>query len=562
MTGNDHQTEPAAPAPLRYQVDELTQRNTELEKFNQALVSERESLKNDLDGCSRMLRASTTGLISLDKSGLITSVNTRAIDLLGADESYLLKKPVSLFIAPEDQAVFFINRSRMDSNDKQTPFELKLKRSDGTFRSVRTHAQPIKTPGQHLPGMLLAMEDITPYRQAMEALQFKEYFANMLFSIIDDLSVWSTADIDDVIIDALEKAGLVSRADRVYVCLFHERKTRLSITHEWVSEGIDSPTLQHAPVDTFIKVVGKVKNRSTVSIADVDTLPPDERDIHEGFHAAGVKSFLFTPLYYGRYLLGIIGCDAVRQTVAWSRETRQLINGIGVTIVSALVRRQTEKAPASSRQTIFQFVEPAVKTDSDNLHEYEGPIEIIDETTDNAGREETDWHFEAERPDDPSLIGTILLKDGKTANLACKHCNRQKLLDISEIRSIGTQLKATCVCGIPMYIKIELRREHRKTVSLDGVFIRGPGDRLALKSDDWGRIQIRNLSRRGIGFKVFGKPDLCVDDRFQVKFTLDNTAGSVIQKEVRVRSVVEEVFGCQFEGQDPCDVTLGFYMMT
>jgi hypothetical protein len=95
----------------------------------------------------------------------------------------------------------------------------------------------VETPKQQLPGMLLAVEDITPHRQALEALQLKEYEINLLFSIIDDLTVWSAADIDEIITYSLEKVGLVSRADRVYVCLFHDRKTRLSITHEWLSEG-------------------------------------------------------------------------------------------------------------------------------------------------------------------------------------------------------------------------------------------------------------------------------------------------------------------------------------
>jgi hypothetical protein len=94
------------------------------------------------------------------------------------------------------------------------------------------------------------------------------------------------------------------------------------------------------------------------------------------------------------------------------------------------------------------------------------------------------------------------------------------------------------------------------------VFIRGRGERLALKSDDWGRILIDNLSRHGIGFKVLGKQDVRVNDRFRVKFTLDNTASTVIQKEVVVRSVGEETIGCQFVGTDACDVTIGFYMMT
>ena len=38
-------------------------------------------------------------------------------------------------------------------------------------------------------------------------------------------------------------------------------------------------------------------------------------------------------------------------------------------------------------------------------------------------------------------------------------------------------------------------------------------------------------------FEQVGNPDMRVDDRFRVKFTLDNTARSEIQKEVVVRSV-------------------------
>ncbi len=564
MTRKDLQTDHIPSEQLRYKIVELTHRNTELAKFNQALTNERQRLKKSLAEGSSLLKASTTGLISLDKSGIIDGVNSRSAKMLGADESYLLKKPISMFIAPEDQSVFYINRSQIFAGTRNQPFEIKLKTKDGDAWTARIDAQPVETPNQHLPGMLLAVEDVTPYRKAMESLQFKEYFVNLLFSIIDDLSVWSAADIDEIIVYSLEKVGIVSGADRVYVCLFHDRKTRFSITHEWLSEGIETPApaLQGATVDTFYRVLSQVKKRSTVCVADIDTLTPEIRAAHEGFHAPEVKSFLFTPLFYGRYLLGIIGCDAVRQPVAWSQETQRLVSCVGGTIVNALLRRQAEKAPAKIRETILQFVKPSPQNGGDDLLEYEGPIEILDDGAGALVDKKAHWSFEEGQPDDPDLVGIVLLKDGKTANIACKHCNRQKLLDISEIRAIGTRLKATCACGMEMFIKVELRREHRKNVHLEGVFIRGRGDRIALKSDDWGRILIDNISRHGIGFKVYDKQDLRINDRFRVKFTLDNTAGSEVQKQVVVRSVAEETIGCQFVGQAPCDVTLGFYMMT
>jgi PAS domain S-box-containing protein len=564
MIKDDIPTEPLQSEALRQKIVELTRQHTELATINQSLTAERDALKRKLIDCSRMIQASTTGLISIDKSGLIVSVSSRAIDMLGADKSYLQKKPISMFIAPEDQAVFYINRSRIFAGTLTEPFEIKLRTKDGALWSARVNAQPVEMPNQHLPGMLLAVEDITPHRQALEALQLKEYFVNLLFSIIDDLSVWTPADIDEIIVYALEKVGLVSRADRVYICLFHDRKTRLSITHEWLNDGVESPApvLQNANLEAFSRMLSQVKKSSTISIADIGTLAPVDCAAHEGFHAPGVQSFLFTPLFYGRYLLGIIGCDAVKQSVDWSKETQRLVKCVGSAIVNALIRRQAVQAPANVCETILQFVKPSPQSGNDDLLEYEGPIDIMDGAADAAVEEKAVWHFEEGEPDDPDLINTALLKDGKTANLACKHCNSQRLLDISEIRTIGTRLKATCACGKAMYVKIELRREHRKMVKLDGVFIRGRGERLAMKSDDWGRIQIDNISRHGVGFKVFGMQDVRVNDRFRVKFTLNNTARSVIQKEVVVRSVAEETIGCQFVGQDACDVTIGFYMMT
>jgi PAS domain S-box-containing protein len=565
MNRDDHPAPPLSPDQLRLRFAELADHNRELEKFNRSLTSERQTLKKKLADCSRMVDASFTGLISLDKSGLINGVNQRAIDMLGTDRTFVLKKPISMFIAPEDQAIFYLNRSRIFSGTGDPAFEIKLKTQAGVIWSARVHAQPLETAKQQLPGMLLAVEDITPYRQAVEALQLKEYEINLLFSIIDDLTVWSAADIDEIVTYSLEKVGLVSRADRAFLCLFHDRKTRLSITHEWLSETTESPApaLMGARVKSYAGLLGQIKNGNSVAVSNLERLSQADRIAHDGFHAHGVQSFLLAPLFYGRNLLGVIGCDAVRQPLEWPPETRRLVQCIGVTIIHALIRRQAGRVPAASRASLLQLVSPSMSTDGDNILEYEGPIEIIDaDEADEPAMEKDRWHFEEGEPDDPSLMMTALLKNGKTANIACKHCNRQKLLDISEIRAVGTRLKATCTCGKTMYVKVELRREHRKSVTLEGIFIRGPGDRIALKSDDWGRIQICDLSRNGIGFKAFGKPDMRVDDRFRVKFTLDNTARSVIQKQVVVRSVAKETVGCQFVGQDPCDVTLGFYMMT
>ena len=343
MTRDDRSTEHLPSDPLQQKIAELTRHQTELKRVNQSLVGERQALKRKLTDCSRFLQASTTGLISLDKSGLIDGVSPRAVDMLGADQAYLLKKPISLFIAPEDQAVFFINRSRIFAGAQKEPFELKLKTKNGAVWSARVNAQPVETPNQYLPGMLLAVEDITPFRQALENLQLKEYFVNLLFSIIDDLSISSPADIDEMIVYALEKVGLVSGADRVYVCLFHDRKTRLSITHEWLSDGIGTPapSLQNASLDAFSRVLSQVKKSSTVTVADMDTLtasgctPTMKGSIpRESNHFCSPPCFTAATCW---------GSSAVMQSNnRWPGPAKHKTwsNASGSTIVNALIRRQ------------------------------------------------------------------------------------------------------------------------------------------------------------------------------------------------------------------------------
>ena len=110
---NHHPNTPVPPDKLLDEIAILVERTNELEQLNRTLTNERKILKQKLADASRLLSVSTTGLISVDKSGLINDVNSCAANILGADKAYLLRKPISLFIAPEDQALFYINRSRL-----------------------------------------------------------------------------------------------------------------------------------------------------------------------------------------------------------------------------------------------------------------------------------------------------------------------------------------------------------------------------------------------------------------------------------------------------------------
>lgn len=512
---------------------------------------------------ARMLDAASCGLIQVDKQGLVERVNRRAAELLGETEAYLRKKPIAFFIAPEDQAVFYVNRSRMAAEDAAAaPFEIRFKPRHGDPWIGRVHARPVHLAGQHLPGLLMAVEDVSDYRQALESLQIKSYAIELLCAITDDLSVWSPDDIDAAIDATLEKIGLMAGADRVYVGLFHHRRARFSITHEWLGKGAESPSLAWVSTRSLAGFMQQLKKRGAVRIDDLSLLDDAHRNAHTGFHAPGSRSVLFAPLSYGRSVVGIIGCDVVDRGAAWSAEDGRMILHIGDAIVNALVRRQTEKFPAGGRELLFQFVEPPTPLRHDAEVEYDGPIEFIEEAPDAEAPPTEKWQLVAMGTDEgePDTIAT--LKDGQRANLACRACYRQRVLDIGEIRALGSRIQATCPCGQPLRVRVELRREYRKTVHLEGLFMRASLNHLAPAATEWGRITVCNLSRHGVAFKPFGRRQMQIGDHVRVKFSLDNAAKSMIQKEVSVCSLAGDVVGCEFIGRDPCDVTIGFYMMT
>ena len=156
MNNDNRPSDPASGEQFRRRLEELADHNAELEKFNHALTEEHRHLRRQLDEYSRLLAASTTGLISLDPAGIIEHVNARAADQLAAEASYLRGKPINLFIDPQDQALFYINRSRLIAGSLDQPFEIKLKTRKGAVWSARIDAQAVDTGQRKMPGMLLA----------------------------------------------------------------------------------------------------------------------------------------------------------------------------------------------------------------------------------------------------------------------------------------------------------------------------------------------------------------------------------------------------------------------
>jgi len=75
---------------------------------------------------------------------------------------------------------------------------------------------------------------------------------------------------------------------------------------------------------------------------------------------------------------------------------------------------------------------------------------------------------------------------------------------------------------------------------------------------------IRNIAIGGIGIKVLDKAEVGKTkkgDILLVRFTLDNSVSTKMEKKVKVKIIKDDYLGCEFFDDDKNDVKLKFYFL-
>lgn len=126
-------------------------------------------------------------------------------------------------------------------------------------------------------------------------------------------------------------------------------------------------------------------------------------------------------------------------------------------------------------------------------------------------------------------------------NIECPQCKRNWKKDLSQLkqRFNKSQINGRCSCGYSFAITLDKRRHRRKTTNLTGAYIH---DRLKLR----GLINIKNISKSGIGFELNSKQFMHVGDRIVLKFNLDDQHKSFISEEGIVKKIDGNYVGVEF----------------
>jgi hypothetical protein len=156
----------------------------------------------------------------------------------------------------------------------------------------------------------------------------------------------------------------------------------------------------------------------------------------------------------------------------------------------------------------------------------------------------------------PNIVSFQVREDGQAVVL-CVHCGEEKLVDVAKVprKALGKPLTVKCTCGRTTRGRIDLRRYPRKPVKLPGTF-------RSLKRD-WfqGEIEVRDLSLGGMAFIYKDLPELEMDERIEITFTLDDPRHSRVRRIGKVVTIRDHLHGVHFDEAQSGDRSLGFYLM-
>jgi PAS domain S-box-containing protein len=172
-----------SPKEARRLLHELQVHQIELEMQNEELRRAQSELEASRSRYFDLFDLAPVGYFTLSEQGLILEANLTGAGLLGVERRDLVKRPLTRFILPEDQDIYYQHRKQLFETGTPQVYELRVLRADATpfwARLETTEAQD----ADGAPVCRAVMSDVTERKQAEEKLvemdRRKDQFLAML----------------------------------------------------------------------------------------------------------------------------------------------------------------------------------------------------------------------------------------------------------------------------------------------------------------------------------------------------------------------------------------------
>lgn len=162
----------------------------------------------------------------------------------------------------------------------------------------------------------------------------------------------------------------------------------------------------------------------------------------------------------------------------------------------------------------------------------------------------------------------VLLREDRTVHIRCPLCMSVRDVPYDKLPH-RHKLTVKCKCGYAFNVKIELRKSYRKDVNFEGTFL------FMYQDLRWGKMlsesietkikpincRITNISLGGVCITVKKNIVINENDRILIRFNLDNSASTKVEKTAIVKKIKEGTISCEFDEPTHNDKDLKFYFL-
>jgi len=158
------------PEETRRLLHELRVHQIELEMQNKELQRVHAELEASHSRYFDLFEMAPVGYVILNEPGLFLLANLTAAGLLGMERSALVKRPLTRFILPDDQDIYYLHRKQLFETGAPQVCELRMLKKDGAQIWVQLSAT-VAQDADGAPQCRVAISNITGRKQAEEALR-------------------------------------------------------------------------------------------------------------------------------------------------------------------------------------------------------------------------------------------------------------------------------------------------------------------------------------------------------------------------------------------------------
>ena len=162
-----------SPEEVRKLVYELQTHQIELEMQNDELRHTQQELVESRDRYSDLYNFAPVGYVTVGHNDLIIEANLTLAKMLGVERQALVNHPLSAFIIPDDQDVFYRHRREIHESKRRDTCQIRMLRRDAAPLWAEMDSILIETDEERDGRFRTAISNITERKWATEALSFQ-----------------------------------------------------------------------------------------------------------------------------------------------------------------------------------------------------------------------------------------------------------------------------------------------------------------------------------------------------------------------------------------------------